>query len=484
MKKLLVLPLLIAWSLPCLAEEAPGADQAPPAYKDDVVARVGDQPITFNQLSTMINSSAIVGLSIPAMGSPERDQVRLTLLDKVISANLLYLDAVKQGLDKDPVYQRELQRFSNSMLAHVYRQKYLRGANEVTEEEIREYFDNNMLAGTELTDEIKVSIEAMLRKQRFGKGTAATRSRLREGVEVEIQEQELDPEDDAVRDDREVMATVYGEAITWGKIKGILTKPVNATSLVNRRAALDELIDYRIMARKGREAGLERDPLYLVRYNEFRKTRLINMHRTNLVHQMDPTEEELWDYYDKHRDTLVIPARRKVQIVVLKTREDAEAVKQMVESGSITMYQAAKEYSILAGADKTLGDIGWVSEGTGFPELDELAFSLGPGKIGGPVETPNGWHLVKVLDVEDAQYDDLEDAQTARMVRRKLIKEKLSDYVVSLREKEFPVEVYEKKLSYHMQKELDWYQIKAETGTQPPEKVLEDIGKLRGEPVH
>ena len=117
-------------------------------------------------------------------------------------------------------------------------------------------------------------------------------------------------------------------------------------------------------------------------------------------------------------------------------------------------------------------------------ELDALAFSLGPGKIGGPVETPNGWHLVKVLDVEDAKYDDLEDTQTARMVRRKLLKEKLNDYVVSLREKEFPVEVYDKKLSYHMQKELDWYKIKAETGTQPPEKVLEDIGKLRGEPVH
>lgn len=483
MKKLFVLPLVLTWSLSCLAE-ATVSDQETPAFKDDIVARVGDQPITFNQLSTMINSSAIVGLSIPALGTPERDQVRLTLLDKVISANLLYLDAVKQGLDKDPAYQRDLQRFSNSMLAHVYRQKYLRGANDVTEEEIREYFDNNIVAGTEYTDEVKAPIEAMLRKQRFGKGTATTRNRLREGVEVVIQEQELDSEDDAVRDNGEVMATVYGEAITWGEVKGVLSKPVNAGSLDNRREALNEIIDYRIMARKGREAGLERDPLYLARYNEFRKTRLINMHRTNLVHQMDPTEEELWAYYDMHRDTLVIPARRKVQIVVLKTKEDAAAVKQMVESGSITMYQAAAEYSILAGADKTLGELGWVREGTGFPELDALAFSLGPGKIGGPVETPNGWHLVKIQDVEDAKYDDLEDAQTARMVRRKLLKEKLNDYVVTLREKEFPVEVYDKKLSYHMQKELDWYKIKAETGTQPPEKILEDIGKLRGEPVH
>ena len=208
------------------------------------------------------------------------------------------------------------------------------------------------------------------------------------------------------------------------------------------------------------------------------------MHRTRLVHQMNPSDEEIRAYYEKHRDELIIPARRKVQIVVLKTQEDAEAVKKMVDAGSITMYQAAKEYSILAGADKTLGELGWVSEGTGFPELDELTFSLGPGKIGGPVETPNGWHLVKVQDVEDAKYDDIEDEQTLRMVRRKFLKEKLNDYVVTLREKEFAVEIYDKKLSYHTQKELDWYHIKYEKGVQPPEKILEDIGKLRGEPVH
>ena len=108
MKKLPVLSLLLVWSLSCLAAEAsaekPNTGKEMFGYKDDVIARVGDQPITFNQLSTMLNSSAIVGLSIPALGTPERDQVRLTLLDKVISANLLYLDAVKQGLDKDPAY--------------------------------------------------------------------------------------------------------------------------------------------------------------------------------------------------------------------------------------------------------------------------------------------------------------------------------------------------------------------------------------------
>jgi len=63
---------------------------APKDEPPGVIARVGDQLITFNDINTMINSSPIVGLSLPELGSPERDTVRITLLDKMISANLLY----------------------------------------------------------------------------------------------------------------------------------------------------------------------------------------------------------------------------------------------------------------------------------------------------------------------------------------------------------------------------------------------------------
>ncbi|MCU7947927.1 MAG: hypothetical protein KZQ72_15035, partial [Candidatus Thiodiazotropha sp. (ex Cardiolucina cf. quadrata)] len=64
----------------------------------DILAMVGDREITFPQLNTQLNSTAVVGLSTPALGTPERRTVMLTLLDKAISVNLLYLDAVKKGM--------------------------------------------------------------------------------------------------------------------------------------------------------------------------------------------------------------------------------------------------------------------------------------------------------------------------------------------------------------------------------------------------
>src|ERR1700686_562474 len=53
----------------------------------DVIARVGDQTISLHEIDTMINSSSVVGLDIPPPGTPERNAARLSLLDKVISAD-------------------------------------------------------------------------------------------------------------------------------------------------------------------------------------------------------------------------------------------------------------------------------------------------------------------------------------------------------------------------------------------------------------
>ena len=92
-----------------------------------MIAKVGDQSITFSEITTALNSSAIVGISIPALGTPERDTARIVLLDRFVSANLLYLDALKQGVDKDPGYQKALTRFSNAILAGLYRQRIQAG---------------------------------------------------------------------------------------------------------------------------------------------------------------------------------------------------------------------------------------------------------------------------------------------------------------------------------------------------------------------
>ena len=428
---------------------------APQGEPADVIARVGDQIITFSQINTMLNSSAVVGVSIPALGTPERDTVRIALLDKIVSANLVYLDALKQGVDQDPVYQHDVAKFRKGILTGIYRDRYLTDTIKISDEEIQAYFNNTGKPDTELNDDVRATIKAILRKQKLAEMSADLRMHLREAVTVKLNDDELDPLQDAERADTAVLASIDGAPVTWGEVKASLGGKVSSASRDDRRQATNNLIDQRILLNKANTEGLDKDPVFQARINEYRKTRLINLHRANLAQEFAPSDEELQTYYEARQDEIMTPEFRKVQFVVLKTEEEANDLKTKIEAGEMTLYQAARDHSIDPGAKQNLGEIGWQSRGKGWPALDEVIFSLGPGEIGGPVETPAGWNLLLVQDVRDAQHNDFGQESTRRLTLRKYIHEKLNEYVVDLRKDQFPVEVYEDRLVQLAQQEAD-----------------------------
>jgi parvulin-like peptidyl-prolyl isomerase len=471
-------------SLPLAKAEVPKQTLAP-----DVIAKVGDELITFHQINTMLNSSAVVGVSVPALGTPERDVARLTVLDKVITANLLYLDALQQGLDRDPAYQRELKSFADGMLAALYRQRHLAGEIGVSDEEIQDFYAKVVAPETPLDEALRTQIEATVRKGKLQERLVEQRKRLRDDIEVNIVATNFAPAGDAGREDAAPVAEVGDEVITWGEVKALLQAAGRGATLADplametdaRLSALQAEIDIRIMAQKARAFGLERDSLYRSRLAEFRKTRLINLHRANLAAQMEPSETQLKAYYEANRGRIMLAEARKIQEVVLETEAEAEALKARLEAGELTLYQAAALYSIAPGAKQHLGEVGWITQGRAQPMLNKVIFGLGPNEIGGPVQSSEGWHLVRVLDVRHAQYEDLEDEATRVRTRRKYIHEQLDAYVVELRREQFAVEVYQDALVRLAQGEANLVKQLAEQALEPgsvTEQRVEELGKL------
>ena len=469
------------------------ADATKKALTGDIIARVGDQAITFNLINTMLNSSAVVGVSVPALGTPQRDTARIVVLDKVISANLLYLDAKRQGLDKEPAYQREMRDFSNGILANLYHQRYMTGEIPVSEEEVQAFFKETMVADTEMTDDLHTQIEATLRKRKLHERLAAQREELRKGLEIDLYQGNMDPAGDEARADDAPLAEVGEETITWGDAKttliaagkGAVALNPQAIELDARLGALQKEIDKRIMAQKARAAALDKEPMYQSRFHEFRKTRLVNMHRENLAREREPSPEQLKSFYEANRNDIMQVEMRKTQDVVLKTREEADAVKAKIESGELTMFKAAADYSIAPGAKQQLGEVGWVAKGRAQPALDKVIFELGPGELGGPVESSEGWHLLKVLDISDAKFDNFDDTETQQLARRRYIHDQLNVYVQDLRKNDFTVEVYEDNLVRLAQQEADMVARLTEQAEQPgsrTEQRVEELQQLINQP--
>jgi len=425
------------------------------AEPDDVIARVGDEVITFSSLDVTINSSAMVGIPIPKPGTPERTDMRLTLLDKRITSELLYLDALANELDENPVLQSDIGQYADTILARMYRQRYLIGDLPVSDEEIRSYYEANFTTDTPFTSDLHESISAVLRKQKYRSKVDTQRERLRTGVDVRIYEDRLDPAGDEDRKNSEVIAIAGGESLTWGQIRPRLTTASPENGSVERYDSLNDFIDSRIMLQKARAEGLEQDADYQRRLTEFRKSTLVNVRRAELEDQMSPSEDEIREFYRQNTAEIAVPEMRNVQMVVVQTPEEAVAIKQKVQSGEITFYQAASEYSIDPNAKQNLGELGWVPEGSGFPELDRVTFAADPEEIVGPVGSPAGWHLVKVLEVRPGQFQDIEDRETWKQARRLLLHDKVNRHVAELRRTVFNVEVYDDVFTRLTQQEVD-----------------------------
>jgi parvulin-like peptidyl-prolyl isomerase len=463
------------------------------AEPGDTIATVGDQVITFSQLNTMLNSSAMVGLSIPALGTPERNKVIITLLDKEISANLIYLDAKKQGTDKQTAYTSDMRKFEDAVLETMYKSRVLIGDIPVSDEEINAFYKSTITPETELTDDLKLAIESKIRKQKYTKLKNSMRERLRAGTEVSIKQDVLSTDDDAKRSPADVVATIGDRRITWSDVETLMRgadfrATLSAFYIDNdeeRLTRLQTYIDAALMVEKARAAGMDKDPEFIKRTAEFRKTRLINIHRASLIKSWQPSDDELKTYFMDHIDSISVPEARKVQMVVVATKEEAEKIKARIESGEITIFQAAQQYSLDPNAKRTLGEMGWVKHGTGYPELDDFTFNLDVDVVGGPVESPAGWHLVKVLDVTDAQYQNFDDPETHKLTLRMYMKDKFDDYVVGLRKNDFKVVVYDDVLTQNFQKEADFIaelNKKAQQAGSVTEQRQKDLEKWIGKP--
>ncbi len=83
--------------------------------------------------------------------------------------------------------------------------------------------------------------------------------------------------------------------------------------------------------------------------------------------------------------------------ILVKTQAEAAQWRQKILSGQISFEEAAKQVSTCPSGKKG-GDLGFFDREQMVEAFSKAAFSLPKGQLSEPVETPFGWHLIKVVD--------------------------------------------------------------------------------------
>lgn len=377
------------------------------------LATVGETPITSDQLESAM-ASAPFATQFATMDVEDQASLRGDMLVRLVNAELLYQEALRQGLDKNPDFLREMSNFRTGLLYQRY-QYAMRENIRMPEKEERK-----------LRESLKENPDAL---------EAARASYVAKHYES-IREKRLQD-----------LRRKYGVHEYPGRLEGkqapdtvlvegdgirVLYSDVPAGGTPEERAAhMEQLTEVLLMARAAIDEGIEVDAQVL----EYRHSLLAQLLLKQKESEWIPDRDTLRDYFQLHPDIGYVPELRQIGQIVVPTEKQAEALRERIRKGE-SLFVLAGEYSIDPYGKEHLGDMGWLKEGSGMPQIEAVLKDLPDGEVSEVIKTPKGYHLVLIVSRKPGKtqrFSAVED-----QVRRAVLQERMAPYMAELLDR-YPV---------------------------------------------
>ncbi len=164
-------------------------------------------------------------------------------------------------------------------------------------------------------------------------------------------------------------------------------------------------------------ATLEKAGIDSARYHRMiRQDLTVNLMTARKLAEMpDPSAEQIEETYRRYPEKMNKPARVRACHILVKatpeTREQAlERIKQLQAEVTPDNFAAMAQQHSQCPSASSGGDLGFFFHGDMVKPFADAAFSQQPGIVGEAVESPFGFHLIKVLEREEESRLSLAEA--------------------------------------------------------------------------
>ena len=211
---------------------------------------------------------------------------------------------------------------------------------------------------------------------------------------------------------------------------------------------LDELIKKEMLYQEALKKGLDKDPKYLAKVEDFKKLTLVSMLLEKEIEAKGKvTEQDAKNYYEQHRDDFAAVNQIRISHILVKTEDEADKILDRLRNGE-DFAKLAREKSIDTRTAKNGGDLGYMSKGQMMPEIEAVAVRLKVGEVSNPVKTRAGYEIIKVTDKKFGKL--IEFDKVKRVIMQRLAaeqqKEAFDSYVEQLK-KSYKVEINKEALA-------------------------------------
>lgn len=209
-----------------------------------------------------------------------------------------------------------------------------------------------------------------------------------------------------------VLATVGDQKITLADVIAVRQAlPEQYQQLpdeVLMTGIVEQIVEQILLENAARTSGLAETPLIQQAIRAQTRAVLADAYLTDTL-TTKITQEKIAETYQ----TRFVEADPEVEIraahILVPEQEKAAEIKAKIDEGADFAAMASEH-----GTDGTAargGDLGWFVRAQMVPEFADAVFALEPGQISDPVETPFGWHLIRLEETRNQPPPPLEEVQ-------------------------------------------------------------------------
>jgi peptidyl-prolyl cis-trans isomerase C len=235
--------------------------------------------------------------------------------------------------------------------------------------------------------------------------------------------------------EEEVIVTVNGSKITQQDFQRFVfetTQGMKGNPQLDQQEVLNELLARELIHQDALKQGLDKRKDLIEEVARLQYKLLVSVALEEVVKKNPTTDKELQALYDKEIKNLK-PREFKVRHILVGEKTQAEQIITELDLGG-NFAKLAEKYSTDDNSNTKGGDIGWFKPQPSLPEFSRAIMQLEKGKYTAtPVQTPVGWHIIKVEDSRESPPPTFEQIKPrlAQVVQQ----QKVTDYILSLKEK-------------------------------------------------
>lgn len=230
----------------------------------------------------------------------------------------------------------------------------------------------------------------------------------------------------------QVVATVGDTKITAKELAERLNDfKAQTNSSLNPEQLLEEVIRFEVGLLEAEKAKLKEDPLVKSRIKQVLYNSLLEKQLGTKLDSLQVNEKEMKAYYKNNPEIQL--AHILIEVKPGAKPEDrkaahkrAEEVVAAAKSAKTPFDQLAKSYSDDEPTKDLGGDIGYQTKVTLAPIIYDKAVKMNPGEVNGPIETPFGFHIIKLIDRHS--YDSADKRQLRSAVYEEKRTQLFNDY--------------------------------------------------------